>query len=132
MKSIMLLVLLTAGPLLALSCSEPETYPLFGGFTITDEDGYSLERCSAKGRFHDIKEGLGVVVRDGEGNIIGTSEFNAGKRTLPTHCEFLFFVYGLPKVEFYEVTLDGRGTRVYSFNQLKEENWIVHFIPDDR
>jgi hypothetical protein len=131
------LVLLLAG--CGGSAATPSTDT--GGHTLTGElvltqtertsrpiRGGEVTSCSGTGGYDDVRDGLQVVVRDGEGTIIGRGELvtdRAASTASPNGCTFDFTVDSLPEVDFYNVEIGDRGELTYSFADLEEAGWRV-------
>ena len=111
---------------------EPTTYTLTGTFTLYDSDGswgsefdkrLGIEGCWGSGGYGDIDEGLDVVLRNGQGEIIANGNLGRGKPLAETECEFPFELSNIPESDFYEVSVGRRGSTVYSRSELEGRNW---------
>lgn len=111
---------------------EPTTYTLTGTFTLYDSDerwgsefakSLGIEDCRGSGGYGDIREGLGVVVRDSQGAIIANGDLGEGKPLSTTLCEFSFEVTNIPESDFYEVSVGRRGSVVYQRSELESQDW---------
>ena len=92
--------------------------------------------CWGGGEFDDIREGTGVVVRDGEGAVIGSSSLDAGVRVEDTRdfgnysfwrCQFSVEVLVPGDSHFYAIEVSHRGERTYSNAELVALGWTVNF-----
>lgn len=109
-------------------------YTLTGTFTLYDSDGYwdwevfQTRGCSGTGGYGDIVEGLGVVVRDSQGEIIANGDLGKGKPLTATFCEFSFEVTDIPESDFYEVSVGRRGSVVYRRSELEDDDWHLSLV----
>ena len=78
--------------------------------------------CKGYGGYADIVAGAGVVLKDGDGKILGTSELGTGSGTAAL-CTFPFTIYDVPEVSFYSVEVSHRGQVTESLADLKASNW---------
>lgn len=91
------------------SLKQGETYPCPAG---------------AGGGYEDIYAGTPVVIRDGDGSIVGIAKLRGGKVTMDG-CVFHFQVEGLPDTNFYTVTTSDRGSLSYTRGDLVDQKWRV-------
>jgi hypothetical protein len=127
------LVILVAigGAYLLLGKSSPK-HTLTGKIRLTDSaiNHASAQSCSGSGGYSDMSAGTAVVVKDGAGKVIGTSQLDAG--SVPTaeqystvKCDFTFQVAGLSKAAFYSVEVSHRGAQTFSAADLEAQGWAV-------
>jgi PASTA domain len=87
--------------------------------------------CSGNGGFSDIRGGMTVTVKDGQGNIIGTGQSENGTREPGASynfvCRFQFTVRNIPRADFYSVEAGHRGATNFSFAEMEEKKWTVEF-----
>jgi hypothetical protein len=97
-----------------------------GGFGQVNPD---VTVCFGYDGYSDIVDGTPVVVKDGNGSIIGTSQLGPGTFTHSTEseCVFTFTVTDLPDVPFYSIEISHRGAQAFSREQLDSMNWTVAF-----
>ena len=101
-------------------------YRLRGTFELIDSDvRNSNGGCYGTGGYDDIREGLGVTVRDGSGSVLATSRLGIGSLTGRVTCTFRFEVDALPKEDFYSIEVGRRGELTYSFGDLESSAWKV-------
>lgn len=103
--------------------------------TMTLEDGMIFEEtpCEGDGGFDDMTGGANVVVKDGEGSIIGTGSLSPGEPVDPDpndsvdfwYCVFEFEVPLAEEADFYTVEIAGREGPVYSQAEMEAADWIV-------
>jgi hypothetical protein len=95
--------------------------------------------CWGDRGYDDISEGTDVVVRDGDGVVIGTSSLDAGLRIERTedfgnysfwHCEFSFAVSVPADSPFYAVEVSHHDELTYSNADMVARNWTVAFSLD--
>lgn len=91
----------------------------------------SSEPCFGRGGFDDMRGGANVVVRDGNGNVIGTGALESGVLVdtvsgISNYCEFGFSVELARTADFYTVEVAGRGGPVYSHADMEENGWEVN------
>lgn len=88
-----------------------------------------VESCRGTGGYDDIESGLGVVVRDDGGSIIGTGELISDHEQLALNdldvCLYRFEVADLPDAPFYTVEVGNRGELTYSRDELERADWVV-------
>ena len=66
--------------------------------------------------YQDITKGTKITIRNGEGNIIGTTQLEDGSHSMPDEsrmgfCEYPFQVE-VPITDFYEIDMGSRGSIV--------------------
>jgi hypothetical protein len=126
---------------------------LTGSVALFDVDGLgSAANCAGSGGYGDIEQGMQVVVKNGDGKILATSELGRGEGetarevlneggsssydssysssfdSLVVRCTFPFEVKVPSGETFYSVTLGSsgrRGTLTYSKADLDKEDWKV-------
>lgn len=126
--------------LVAVACGgdDEETTTTEAGSAITgtvllaDLDSYPSP-CSGEGGFDDLAGGANVVVKDGDGGIIGTGSLSPGTPIDPTpedeydftYCEFEFDAPLAEEADFYTVEIAGRGGPTYSQAEMEAADWHV-------
>ena len=92
--------------------------------------------CWGDGGYDDISEGTSIVVRDGEGSVIGTSLLGVGVRVEDTRdfgnysfwrCTFSFAVSVPPDSPFYAVEIPNGLELTYSNADMITLHWTVDF-----
>jgi hypothetical protein len=107
-----------------------KSFALAGSLTLV-HNFYGNDNCYGSGGFDDIKSGMQVTVRDGEGRILATSQVGSGKRVSPSECRFEFAFVAIPKSKFYAIgmaTSDKRGLLNYSFEDLQNKDWTISLV----
>ena len=67
-----------------------------------------------------------MVVRDGDGQIIGTGRFGAGRgASARSACVFAFTVKHVPDAETYSFQVSHRGGVLYTHQELEDNNWKI-------
>jgi hypothetical protein len=112
---------------------------LSGTFTLLDDnlvliprDGPLGSDCWGQRGYDDIRSGLGVVIKDGAGTIIAKDELLSGKLTGRNECTFPFYVGNVPDADFYAIEVGGRGSLVYSRDEIDRDDWRVAFSVGSR
>lgn len=127
-----LLLLLLA--VLTIACASQHT--LTGTFTLVDPNrlGFDADGCYGRGGYRDIKGGLEVVVRDGEGSVIGKGRLMDGEVDGAAQmCSFSFEIADIPTSDFYELSVGRRGDSVYTFDEMKSLDWRIDlYLGDNR
>ena len=124
--------------LLLVGCStgpppeEEKETPILGEVTLIDDDLkvtklVDKDRCQGTGGYSDIREGMKVVVRDGDGKVLATSSFSEGTLENRQICRFLFLVEEVAEADFYEIELGRRGSSIYSKAELAQVEGALHF-----
>jgi len=105
---------------------------ILGTFTLRDTMSSSVRVCEGRGGYSDVRQGMGVTVKDQDGKILGTTRLSEGEGivherydSLFSGCRFYFELKGLPKTDFYELSAGRRGSQVYSLEQLERVNGEV-------
>lgn len=111
---------------LVAGCSSGHT--IAGTFVLTDAGvAYSATDCSGTGGYSDIKAGTGVVLKDGAGKTIGTSNLvNDVSSSAAGKCAYTFTVEA-PYADFYAVAVGHRGELTYSNAEMTARGWAVGF-----
>jgi len=116
-----------------------------GVFTLNDSDAFfaNPRTCSGDGGYSDFGPGMGITVRDGSGNIIGSGRTEA----LPPLGEIgeqgsllqlmirladgetsscsVYFSVQVADADFYEIELGSSGELSYSREELDAEDWFI-------
>jgi hypothetical protein len=82
------------------------------------------DTCSGTGGYDDIDVGAGVVVRDGSGQLLGTSQLESGRYEAGA-CTFEFVVRDIPDADHYSVRVGSRGGLEYSHDEMVDNGWTV-------
>ena len=132
-----LLVLLVAGAAHAAAGSPAvaaNDHTVKGFLSLQDSATFIGKECQGAGGYTDLVEGTPVVVRDGDGEVIGSGRFAAGRgnRTgklgglsAPSACVFAFTLKHVPDAETYSFEVSHRGGVVYTYDELEANNWRV-------
>jgi hypothetical protein len=133
------LIAMIAALVATTGCSAlTKKYTISGEFTLRESaiDGDAILRteitCAGRGGYSDIRPGLQVLVKNGSGETLGISDLGVGDKTEFPTCKFPFKVTDLPRSDFYSIEVGRRGSLEYSFNDLKERDWIVNLEIYDR
>ena len=86
--------------------------------------------CSGQGGYDDITAGAQVVVKDGDGNVIGTGRLEAGRATEAIagtmwFCTFDFSLEVPADMPFYVIEVSHRGELTYSLAEMEEQDWML-------
>jgi hypothetical protein len=148
-RRLWLLLAIGAGALAAViglvlaTRSGDEPITIHAGMTLTDIEGVegTLGDCYGTGGYDDFGSGMDVVVRDGEGDVIGTGS-TVGLDAAPEYfqdaalddldltdeargmCLVVADVETKPS-EFYEVSIGRRGSLTYTSDELEEAKFEV-------
>ena len=76
------------------------------------------------GGYKDIRDGADVVIRDGAGTIVGTSNLTDGTQQ-GSGVTFTFKVDGVPDADFYAVEVSHRGELRFSRAEMAANHWVV-------
>lgn len=109
-------------------------HKILGSLTVTDlNPGHpglmmlSSVLCRGTGEYADITAMTDVVVRDGNNTELGTGKLSPGVPIDKDSCEF-GFVIEVPNVEVYRFTIEGRGTVVYTHEELAKAGWNAGLV----
>lgn len=84
------------------------------------------DTCFGQGGYDDIKAGIGVTVRDGESNIVGSGRLDNIPGEHPTRGEcILSGDVEVGDADFYAVEVGHRGEQTYSREELDGRGWMV-------
>ncbi len=123
---------LIGGGALAIVVAIVVTLSLVGGgrdltvkFALIDLDGVSC--AGGTGGYNDVGPGMSVVVRNNDGQVIGTGSLgDNGEKIESVACEWTALVEDVPSGEdYYAVTVGRRGEQVYTGDELEEQNWEI-------
>jgi hypothetical protein len=132
-----LLALTVVGGALAttpLPASADDGHTVKGYLSLQDSAVFVGKMCQGAGGYTDLVEGTPVVVRDGDGQVIGTGHFGSGKGAggakagavnAPWACVFPFTVKHVPDADTYSFQVSHRGGVVYTHDELEENNWKI-------
>jgi hypothetical protein len=99
---------------------------LSGTFVLTNGEPVGSDGgCSGTGGYSDIRPGIDVVVSDGSGSIIATTDLSVGTPIDDVTCSFTFRLEDVPPTTFYTVEVGDRGQITYSAADLAAENWNI-------
>lgn len=110
------------------------TAPLAITGTVTLEEPRNPDNptCQGSDGFDDLAERANVVVRDGDGAVMGTGALSVGTPVTvspddqATHyCQFTFDVPLTGAADFYTVEIAGREGPVYSHEEMESLGWVV-------
>lgn len=104
---------------------EPEGQTLSGTVTLHSERRWTGDTCRGGDGYDDIRSGMSVTLRDGEGSVIGTTSLSVGRTEEPRTCIFEFAFTDVPEAEFYAIEAGRRGELTYSAEDLEEQSWTV-------
>jgi hypothetical protein len=82
-------------------------HDIAGTFDLTTTDS-APSSCEGSGGYADIKPGVNVTIRDGEGKLLGTTSLEGGTGS-GTTCSFTFTFRSIGEVPFYTVEVGRRG-----------------------
>jgi len=118
---------LIAAVVLVVACGA-EGHDIVGTFTLTDDNiARSGSTCAGTGGYSDVRDGLGVTVKDNAGKIIATSQLASdNKASALGECQ-LTFVAQVPDSDFYSIEVGHRGELTYSRDELEKLNWVIGF-----
>jgi len=99
-----------------------------GSITVRDTDQAYLfgSSCRTDGGYDDIQAGTNVVVKDGQGAIIGVGSLEDGQADSAFDCRFNFSLE-VKGSEFYSFEVANRGELSYSRADLEANGWNVAF-----
>ena len=123
---------------LVLACGSEETaIDIRGSVTIYDNkwtDTVQLGAvCRGEDGYSDIKPGGDVVVKTGQGDIVGIGELETGRLITTNECRFPFEVLSVPDADFYEIQVgDQHGSVVLSRAQMQKRHWDFNLELGDR
>lgn len=107
------------------------------------------EPCTGSGGYSDVAPGAPVIVRNGAGDTIATSELELGRSIgedgkierdgqnvtqtfgAVEGCRFTFTIDDVPNSKFYAVEVSHRGALTYSKKQMEERAWKVSLTLGD-
>jgi hypothetical protein len=131
------LAVVIVAAIFALGVFSPK-HMVMGSFSILPSDdntsNYTGSRdggCQALGGYSDVKEGVPVTLKDGEGRLLGTSTLGSGTLgNTPDSpdqraCVFGFSFSDIPQVPFYTVEIGRRGEVSYSLADLQARSWTI-------
>ncbi len=90
------------------------------------------DQCTGSGGYGDINAGASVVLTDGSGSTMATSELSPGK--FDGHgCVFSFVLHEVRHSNFYGLVVAGsnRGQLQYSYSQLSQGDWSIQLSLGD-
>ena len=128
-----LMIVVGAGAAAAAPVAADDGHTVKGYLSLQDSAVFVGKACQGAGGYTDLFEGTPVVVRDGDGQVIGTGRFGAGKGAggkpgtlgAPTACVFAFTVKHVPDADTYSFQMSHRGGVVYTHAELADNNWRI-------
>jgi hypothetical protein len=130
-----LLALMVAGSGLmvaALPASADDGHTVKGYLSLQDSAAFAGKACQGVGGYSDLGQGTPVVIRDGDGDIIGSGHFAEGRGAgggkqgalgARSACVFAFTVKHVPDTGTYLLEMSHRGRVVYTHRELEANNW---------
>jgi hypothetical protein len=110
---------------MALAGCGEQTHRLVGAFILNDPGvDYSDSTCSGTGAHVDIKEGLGVIVRDEAGKAIGAAELVYDSRSSASQCLYTWEMT-LGDAQSYSIEVGHRDAGTYTVEDLNRRYWQV-------
>jgi hypothetical protein len=103
-----------------------------GTFALIDTTGNALFPsitstggvCQGSGGYGDISPGISVVIKDGDGKTLATTQLGSGSGG-STRCDFAFDLENVPEVAFYSIEISHRGALSYSLADMKAMDWSL-------
>ena len=138
---VLLVIAAVVFPLSSVAVAKPKR-SISGAFDVPfvhvewDSGHHERDQCRTNPSY-DIHPGVDVIVRNGNGGIIGKGELGQGKTHVPDphvtliYCALPFRVTGLPDRAFYQLEVDDRGEIILSRKELARHHWTVR-VQDDR
>ena len=86
-----------------------------------------IDHCTGDDGYSDIKPGLQVVIRDGDGSTLGTGHLaydHEAYQATDDRCPLVFEV-DVPRSDFYAIEVGDRGELTYSFDDMEAMGWRV-------
>jgi hypothetical protein len=104
-----------------------EKHTLGGDVTVYDaKGGWTMDAgCATRAGYDDITIGAPVVVRDGNGKVIGIGSIGASVADAENICVFPINVPKVPQVDFYSVVVGHRDPVTMSKAELSRDNWQI-------
>lgn len=116
-----------AATVLTVACGN---HTLKGTVTLISADGISRsgDSCQGTGGFDDIAGGAPVVVKDGSGKIIASTNLGPGAgpsgQYSNVECTFEFSA-DVPDTDFYQVAVGHRNAVTNSKAELEKNGWKI-------
>ena len=105
--------------------------PAFPSMTSVDED----DSCSGSGGYSDFGTGMNVTIRDGDGNIVGSTSTDRAEYVSTGSTEALYCQTGFETdvdiVDFYAIGIGSRGELTYSFEDLEDQDFNLSLTLGD-
>jgi hypothetical protein len=111
--------------------AKEETHVINGEFTLIDTDSdyrsisSSGQNCLGTRGYDDIRAGAQVLIKDGDGKPLSTTQLGFGNTLGTSRCVFTFSTDELPKRDFYVLEVSHRGELTFSYDDLVSKNWEV-------
>lgn len=103
-------------------------HKLSGTVTLYDTklDFQNGESCYGSGGYDDLSQGASVSVRNGSDKIVATTTLSDGTMISGSECEFSYALESVPKSDIYQVEVSKRGNVPYSYNDIKDKDFVVN------
>ena len=118
---------LRTGESVTLTVAELPTYNVRGAFTLRASTDGPDNNCQGSGGYSDIRSGVTVTAKDGDGRTLATGRLDPGTRESNTRCVFAFEIRDVPQAEFYSFEVGRRGELTYTHAEMESLGWIVGF-----
>ena len=119
------LLLAAAGLAATLAACGASSHRLLGAFILNDTDvEYSESSCAGTGEYADIREGVGVIVRDQAGTAIGSGSLQYDSHSSAGQCVYRWEVT-VGDAESYSIEVGMRAAGTYSAADLNRRYWQV-------
>lgn len=104
----------------------PAGHDITGTFALHAQKGNFAPNCAGGGGYDDIRSGMGLTLRDGDGSILGTARLGSGHASEDRKlCLFDFEFSDVPDADFYAVDAGSRGEQTYSFDDMEAADWTL-------
>jgi hypothetical protein len=102
-----------------------QTHRLQGAFILNDTGvDYSESSCSGTGEYADLKEGLGVVVKDEAGQTVGSTKLVVDPRSSASQCLYRWEMT-VADAASYSIHVGERAAGTYSTEDMNSRYWQV-------
>ena len=124
MRVLLILAVLLTGCGGAAASPTPSGHDISGTFALHAQRGNFAPNCAGGGGYDDIRSGMGLTLRDGDGSILGTARLGSGHASEDRKlCLFDFEFSDVPDADFYAVEAGRRGEQAYSFDDMEAADW---------
>lgn len=118
-----ILIIGAVGALISQSSGSSD-HKLIGSVLLTDTSDYwPNKQCTGSGGYSDLAQGGNVVLKDGNGKILATTNLATGRTINKTSCFFYFDLGNVPDSKFYSMQVSHRGELSYSLAEMKKQKW---------